>query len=164
MNPARPGGVREQTTRERWQQVHNVLDKGVGLLECSRPESLRDKDAALLRELTKDCFQTAELARLPGKFAELLAPAEGNDSKLTDWITAVRAADLPYLHSFTNGLELDRAAVDAGLATLYHNGRTEGVNTRTKKMEQDSLAEPGSPCSASESCSTDHPTALPPIT
>lgn len=112
-----------------------MLDKGVGLLECSRPESLRDKDAALLRELTKDCFQTAELAELPGEFGELLAPAEGNDSKLTDWITAVRAADLPHLHSFTNGLELDRAAVDAGLAP-YHNGRTEGVNTRTKRMRQ----------------------------
>ncbi|GAB2785444.1 hypothetical protein GCM10027073_17410 [Streptomyces chlorus] len=225
VNPARPGGVREQTTRERWQQVHNLLDKGVGLLECSRrldvalntvkryarmkeptterrapryrptlvdpyrdylrrrrsedpavpithllreikelgytgsanllvryitqgraegdrpvttpqrfarllltrPENLRDKDAALLRELTKACPQTAELARLTGEFAQLLAPAEGNDSKLTDWITAVRAADLPHLHSFTNGLELDRAAVDAGLTTPLpqrpHRGR-----------------------------------------
>ncbi|MEZ0029613.1 transposase, partial [Kitasatospora sp. MAP12-22] len=36
MNPARPGGVREQTTRQRWQQVHNLLDQGVGLLECAR--------------------------------------------------------------------------------------------------------------------------------
>lgn len=30
------GGVREQTTRERWLQVHALLDKGVGLLECAR--------------------------------------------------------------------------------------------------------------------------------
>ncbi|MEY9848658.1 hypothetical protein ABH940_005762 [Streptacidiphilus sp. BW17] len=36
MNPARPGGVREQTTRERWHQVHELLSKGVGLLECAR--------------------------------------------------------------------------------------------------------------------------------
>ncbi|MGF6831837.1 hypothetical protein P3T36_007929, partial [Kitasatospora sp. MAP12-15] len=36
VNPARPGGVREQTTRQRWQQVHNLLDQGVGLLECAR--------------------------------------------------------------------------------------------------------------------------------
>lgn len=36
MNPARPGGVREQTTRERWQRVRNLLDQGVGLLECAR--------------------------------------------------------------------------------------------------------------------------------
>lgn len=232
VNPARPGGVREQTTRERWQQVHSLLDKGVSLLECARrldvalntvkrysrmneptgdrcaprykptlvdpyrdylrqrrsedpavpvthllreikelgytgsanllvryitqgraegerpvttpqrfarllltrPENLRDKDAALLRELTQTCTETAELARLITGFAQLLAPAEGNDTKLTDWITAARAVGLPQLHSFCNGLELDRAAVDAALTLPFHNGRTEGVNTRTKKI------------------------------
>ncbi|GAA1292467.1 hypothetical protein GCM10009647_002560 [Streptomyces sanglieri] len=139
VNPARPGGVREQTTRERWQRVHHLLDQGVGLLECARllltrPENLRDKDTALLRELTAACPEMTELAYLTGEFAQLLTPAEGNDAKLTDWITTVRAADLPHLHSFTNGLELDRAAVDAGLTLPYHNGRTEGVNTRTKRI------------------------------
>lgn len=232
VNPARPGGVREQTTRERWQQVHDLLEKGVGLLECARrldvalntvkryarmkeptaerrapryrptlvdpyrdhlrarraadpavpvkqlfreikelgytgslnllyryitqgrtegdkpvttpqrfarllltrPENLRDKDAALLRELTKACPAMTELACLTGEFAQLLTPAEGNDAKLTVWITTVRSTDLPHLHSFANGLELDRTAVDAGLTTPYHNGRTEGVNTRTKKI------------------------------
>ncbi|MFI9082297.1 hypothetical protein ACIGW8_38830 [Streptomyces sioyaensis] len=49
-------------------------------------------------------------------------------------VTAARAVDLPYLHSFTNGLEIDRLAVDAGLTLPYHNGRTEGVNTRTKRI------------------------------
>ncbi|MFD1313320.1 ISL3 family transposase, partial [Streptomyces kaempferi] len=232
VNPARPGSVREQTTRERWQQVHNLLDQGVGLLECARrldvalntvkryarmkeptgdrraprykptlvdpyrdhlrrrrsedpavpvthllreikelgytgsanllvryitqgraesdkpvttpqrfarllltrPENLRDKNTALLRELAAACPEMTELARLTGEFAQLLTPAEGNDAKLTDWITTVRAVDLPHLHSFANGLELDRAAVDAGLTRPYHNGRTEGVNTRTKRI------------------------------
>jgi len=36
VDPARPGGVREQTTRERWQRVHHLLGQGVGLLECAR--------------------------------------------------------------------------------------------------------------------------------
>ena len=36
VNPPRPGGVREQTTRERWHQVHAILGQGVGLLECAR--------------------------------------------------------------------------------------------------------------------------------
>ncbi|WP_457463853.1 ISL3 family transposase [Streptomyces sp. TE5632] len=232
VNPARPGGVREQTTRERWQRVHDLLGQGVGLLECARrldvalntvkrysrmkeptadrraprykptlvdpyrdhlrtrraadpavpvlqlfreikelgytgslnllyryltqgraegdkpvttpqrfarllltrPENLRDKDTALLRELTGTCPEMTELVSLVGTFAQLLAPAEGNDAKLTNWITTVRTADLPHLHSFANGLELDRAAVDAGLTLSYHNGRTEGVNTRTKRI------------------------------
>ncbi len=89
--------------------------------------------------------RTAELACLTGEFTQLLTPAEGNDSKLTDWIEGVRAADLPHPHSFTNGLELDHAAVDAGLTTPYHNGRTEGVNTRTKKITRQMHGRAGFP-------------------
>ncbi|WP_455713494.1 ISL3 family transposase [Streptosporangium canum] len=232
VNPPRPGGVREQSTRERWQQVHDLLDKGVGLLECARrlnlglntvkryartkepdtlrrapryrptlvdpyrdhlrnrraedpavpvqrlyreikelgftgslnllyryitqgraggdrpvitprrlasllltrPDRLRDSDSKLLGELTAACPELTELTRLVHAFAELLIPAAGNDAKLTAWITAVRTADLPYLHGFSNGLELDRAAVNAALTMPHHNGRTEGVNTRTKRI------------------------------
>lgn len=36
INPPRPGGVREQTTRERWNKIHDLLGRGVGLLDCSR--------------------------------------------------------------------------------------------------------------------------------
>ncbi|UGY95152.1 ISL3 family transposase [Streptomyces gobiensis] len=231
-NTPRPAGVHEQTTRERWHAVHDLLGKGVGLLECARrlnlalntvkryartrepealrrapryrptlvdpyrdqlrerraadpgvpvkqlfreikelgytgslnllyryltqgraegdrpvttpqrlarlllshPGNLRDKDAELLRELTTSCPEMTELARLVREFAELLTPAPGNDAALTKWITAVRASDLPYLHAFANGLELDRAAVAAGRTLPHHNGRTEGVNTRTKRL------------------------------
>ncbi|MFE5923588.1 ISL3 family transposase [Streptomyces sp. NPDC056468] len=231
-NTPRPAGVHEQTTRERWHQVHDLLRRGVGLLECARrlnltlntvkryartrepenlrrapryrptlvdpyrehlrqrraddpavpvkqlfreikelgytgslnllyryitqgraegdrpvttpkrltrllltrPGNLRDKDAALLRELTAACPEMTALVKLVREFAALLSPASDNETVLTKWITDVRAANLPYLHAFTNGLELDRAAVDAGLTTPYHNGRTEGVNTRTKRI------------------------------
>lgn len=73
------------------------------------------------------------LADLVRGFATLLKPAKDNDVKLTEWITAARAVDLPHLRSFTTGLEIDRAAVDAGRTTPHYNGRTEGVNTRTKR-------------------------------
>ena len=36
VNTPRPAGVYEQTTRERWHQVHDLLGRGVGLLECAR--------------------------------------------------------------------------------------------------------------------------------
>ncbi len=87
----------------------------------------------------------AELARLTGEFAHLLTPAEGNDAKLTEWITSVRSVDLPHLHSFSNGLELDRAAVDTGLTLPFHNGRTEGVNTRTKRIMRQMQGRAGFP-------------------
>jgi IS30 family transposase len=36
VNTPRPAGAYEQTTRERRHQVHDLLAKGVGLLECAR--------------------------------------------------------------------------------------------------------------------------------
>ncbi|MGW0926905.1 ISL3 family transposase [Streptomyces sp. NPDC002755] len=232
INPARPGGVHEQTTRERWNKVHDLLGQGVGLLDCARrlgvalntvkryarmpepqalriapnyrptlvdpyrdhlrarraaepavavthlleeirelgytgsanllvrylnqgraegdrpvttarhvgrllltdPENLRPKELTLLEKITAACPEMTALADLVRGFAALLKPAESNDAKLTAWITAARAVGLPHLHSFTNGLEIDRPAVNAGLTLPYHNGRTEGVNTRTKRI------------------------------
>jgi transposase len=232
VNPSRPAGVHERTTRERWEQIHDLLGKGVGLLECARrlnlslntvkryartqrpeasrrapryrptlvdpyrdhlrdrratdpavpvqqlfreikelgytgslnllyryitqgraegerpvttprrlarlllthPDRIRDSDTRLVQELTAACPELTELAHHVRGFAALLTPAEGNDDKLTTWITTIRVADLPHLHGFANGIELDRAAVNAALTLPHHNGRTEGVNTRTKRI------------------------------
>ncbi|MFT7836773.1 ISL3 family transposase [Saccharothrix sp. BKS2] len=232
INPPRPGGVHEQTIRERWKKVHDLLGRGVGLLDCSRrlgvalntvkryarmpepqalriaptyrpnlvdpyrdhlrarraadpavpvtrllaeirelgytgsanllvrylnqgraegdrpvttsrhassllltkPDNLRPKDTELLEKITAACPEMTALANLIRGFAALLTPAAGNDAKLTEWIATARAADLPHLRSLTNGLEIDRSAVDAALTLPYHNGRTEGVNTRTKRI------------------------------
>ena len=51
-----------------------------------------------------------------------------------NWITAVRAADPPRLQAFTRGLDFDKAAVQAALTLPLHNGGTEGVNTKTKRI------------------------------
>ncbi|MFH0241173.1 ISL3 family transposase [Streptomyces sp. HK10] len=232
INPPRPGGVREQTTRERWNKIHDLLGQGVGLLDCSRrlglalntvkryarmpkpqtlrltpayrptlvdpyrehlrrrraeepavpvthlleeirelgytgsanllvrylnqgraegdrpvttvrhagrllltdPENLRPKETALLEKIAAACPEMTALADLIRDFAALLKPAVGNDTKLTEWITAARAVALPHLCSLANGLEIDRPAVNAGLTLPYHNGRTEGANTRTKRI------------------------------
>ncbi|MFF3062885.1 ISL3 family transposase, partial [Streptomyces sp. NPDC057909] len=123
LNQGRAEGDRPVTTPRR-----------AARLLLTHPEHLRTKKTALLKALTAACPEMTKLAGLVRDFAILLAPAAGNDVQLTEWITAVRAADLPHLQSFCNGLELDRAAVNAGLTLPHHNGRTEGVNTRTKKI------------------------------
>jgi len=48
--------------------------------------------------------------------------------RLGTWIAAVRAGDLPYLHSFASGLERDHAAVlaRAHLALLIWRCRRQG--------------------------------------
>ncbi len=227
-------GKRAATTRERWQQIHDLLDRGVGLLEISRrlnlalntvkryaridqPERLvrapqyrptlvdpfrdylrrrREEDPAvpvlqLLHEITElgytgsqnllyryitqgrvesdrpaispkrltryllthpellrenqreridaatgACAEMTGLAALISDFAGLLTPDPGNDERLTVWIDQARAEDLPHLHAFTRGLELDRHAADAALTQPFHNGRTEGVNTKTKLIKR----------------------------
>ncbi|WP_331773157.1 ISL3 family transposase (plasmid) [Embleya sp. NBC_00888] len=227
-------GKRAETTRERWRQVHALLDAGVGLPECSRRLNLalntvkryarhtepdhpvkapqyrptlidpfrdhlrrrRDQDPAvptthllaeirelgysgsanlLVRHITQGrvevdharlsprratglllthpdhldedrrtlrdqlagaCPEMTTLADLIGGFAHLLDPAPGNATALTGWITRVRAADLPFLHSYATGLERDRTAADAALTLPHHNGRTEGVNNKIKLLKR----------------------------
>ena len=227
-----PGGKRAETTRERWQQVHDLLSKGVGLLECSRRLGLalntvkryaradgpsgcsaprvpahprrplprppaqaarrgtrgpgsaapaRDQGARLprqrqppgplpqpgprrrrpaapgtpqgspapahqagepdrtdsarrLRGIASACPEMTALASLIRDFAALLTPARATrPSSAVDH--HARAADLPHLHSFTRGLDLDSKAATAALTLPYHNGRTEGVNTKTKMIK-----------------------------
>ena len=72
------------------------------------------------------------LASQVRSFAALLAPQAENAGLLQQWITAAHAADLPHLHSFTRGLDLDIQAATAALTLPHHNGRTEGVNTRPR--------------------------------
>jgi transposase len=76
------------------------------------------------------------LAGLIRSFAALLAPDPGNDARLTQWLADALAADLPHVHSFTRGLDLDIQAVTAALTMPHHNGRTEGVNTGTKMIKR----------------------------
>ena len=76
------------------------------------------------------------LASLVRTFATLLTPHPGNARRLQKWTTAARAADLPHVHAFTRGLDLDSHAATAGLTLPHHNGRTEGVNTKTKMIKR----------------------------
>lgn len=43
---------------------------------------------------------------------------------------------MPNLHSFTRGLDLDIKAATAAVTLPHHNGRTEGVNTKTKAIKR----------------------------
>lgn len=105
-------------------------------LLLTHPDRLRDSDTQLPQEPTAACPEPAELARPVRGFAELLTPAEGNQAKLTAWITAwitaTRAADLPHLHGFANGLELERAAVNAAALAEYTTS-----DLQTKPMGRD---------------------------
>ncbi|WP_086018980.1 transposase [Streptomyces viridosporus] len=109
--------------------------KVTGLL-TRHPDRLDEDQHTLRDQLAHACPEMAVLAGQIHAFADLLIPREGNAEKLTAWITRSRSADLPFLHSFANGLERDRAAVDASLTLPHHNGRTEGATTKIKLLKR----------------------------
>jgi transposase len=102
----------------------------------TRPDRLTAGQHETLAGLTTACPEMTALASLVPSFAALLAPSPGNDARLRQWITSARDADLPHLHSFTRGLDLDLQAATAALTLPHHNGRTEGVNTKTKMIKR----------------------------
>jgi len=105
-------------------------------LLLTRPDALSDAQQALLSKLTAACPEMTSLADLIRSFAALLKPDPGNDGKLQEWTRDAPAADLPSVHAFTPGLDLDMAAVTAAVTLPFHNGRTEGVNTKTKMIKR----------------------------
>uniref|UniRef100_UPI0013D8895C transposase n=1 Tax=Candidatus Frankia nodulisporulans TaxID=2060052 RepID=UPI0013D8895C len=111
-----------------------ISPRRVTRLLLTRPDRLTDSQHDRLGDLTTACPEMIDLAGLVRGFAQLLHPADGNAHRLDEWITTARAADLPHLHAFTRGLDLDRAAVNAALTLPHHNGGTEGVNTKTKRI------------------------------
>ena len=100
----------------------------------TKPDRLTAGQQETLAGLEGACPEMTALAALIRSFAEMLAPAAENEAKLQRWITSAREADLPHLHSYTRGLDLDIQAATAALTLPHHNGRTEGVNTKTKMM------------------------------
>lgn len=105
-------------------------------LMLTRPEALTASQQEVLTQLTAACPEMTAAASLVRSFAALLTPHPRNARRLQKWITAARAASLPHVHSFTRGLDLDSHAATAALTLPHHNGRTEGVNTKTKMIKR----------------------------
>jgi transposase len=102
----------------------------------TRPGRLTGGQAETRARLESACPEMTALTALIGSFAGMLAPVRENKDGLRRWIISAREADLPHLHSFTRGLDLDIQAVTAALTLPFHNGRTEGVNTKTKMIKR----------------------------
>ncbi|GAA1622055.1 ISL3-like element IS466 family transposase [Nonomuraea maheshkhaliensis] len=111
-----------------------ISPRRVARLLLTHPHHLKDEHRRLLDDLTAACPEMTDLAGLIRGFADLLRPREDNADHLDAWIAGARAADLPHLHAFTRGLDQDRDAVRAAVTLPLHNGGTEGVNTKTKRI------------------------------
>jgi transposase len=100
----------------------------------TKPENLAAHHHRHLQDLFGACPHLATLAQRVGEFAGLLTGRRGED--LDAWMTAVDADDLPALHGFVHGLQMDLSAVVAGLTLPYSNGPMEGANTKVKFLKR----------------------------
>ena len=107
------------------------------------PENLSGGQRETASRLAAACQEMKILSRLIGKFATMPDPDPANEDRLQEWIAGARAADLPHLHSFTRGLDLDSKAATAALTLPYHNGRTEGVSNKTKMIKRQMFGRAG---------------------
>lgn len=80
------------------------------------------------------CPELEALTRHVRDFAQILTQLQGD--RLLEWIAAVRADNLPSMHTFVNGLELDIDAVIAGLTLPWNSGIVEGHVNRIKMIKR----------------------------
>jgi transposase len=98
------------------------------------PATLGEKDQAGLSQARARCPHLDALAGHITEFAKILTGRHGD--RLTAWITTVEAGDQPALHSFTNGLKRDHAAVLNGLTLPHSSGPVEGNVNRIKMIKR----------------------------
>jgi transposase len=99
-----------------------------------RPDHLDPGEQVKLKEVRAACPHLDALRTHVEEFAKIMTGRHGE--RLDAWITAARAYDLPHLHTFTNGLERDHAAVQAGLTLPYSSGAVEGKVCKIKFLKR----------------------------
>ena len=99
-----------------------------------RPGNLDAGEQLKLNQVRAACPHLDALRGHVEQFAKMLTGRRGE--RPGAWIAAVRAGDLPHLHTFANGLERDHAAVLAGLTLPYSPGPVEGEVCKIKFLKR----------------------------
>ena len=98
------------------------------------PDEVSESMKLRLKAILARCPELHTLADLVTDFAKILRNRTGE--RLTAWLDAAEAADLPDLHVFTAGLRRDIAAVTNGLTMLWNSGAVEGTVCRIKALKR----------------------------
>jgi transposase len=99
------------------------------------PDNLDPADAEQLQAIIDRSPTIATLAGHVRDFATMMRKRTGAD-KLPQWIKRVDEDPLPGLHSFTNSIRTDLAAVTNGLSLPYSSGPVEGHVNRIKMIKR----------------------------
>jgi transposase len=104
------------------------------LSEKEREELLAMRLASATAETTYQLVQ---------EFFRLVRSRQG--TQLDSWMNKVEASGIQELQRFANGLEQDKAAVQAGLTLVHSNGQVEGQVTRIKLIKRMMFGRAGFP-------------------
>ncbi|MFC8718648.1 ISL3 family transposase [Kitasatospora sp. NPDC057198] len=107
----------------------------------THPDTLPESECLKLKSLVAGCPELDALTGHVRTFGKMPTQLQGD--QLPQWIKAVRADDLPSLHSFANGLERDLAAVTAGLTLPWSSGVVEGHVKRIKMLKRQMYSRAG---------------------
>jgi transposase len=101
------------------------------------PGDPKDLDEVEQEALAAFCQTSTQLRLahdLVQDFFSMVHKREGN--RLDAWLARVASSDLSELQSFANGVERDKAAVQAGLTWWINNGVVEGSVTKVKLIKR----------------------------
>jgi transposase len=102
---------------------------------CLRPcEQLSREELAVREQILADDPELVRACTLRDQFRDLIRARDVG--ALDDWLQAAHASELPPFESLANGLERDRAAVEAALTTEWSNGPVEGHVHRLKLIKR----------------------------
>jgi transposase len=95
---------------------------------------LDEKEQAELQALREISETVETIYQLVQEFLRMVRRRSGK--QLENWLAKVHVCPIPELRRFANGIERDKAAVQAGLTLPYNNGQTEGQVTRIKLIKR----------------------------
>jgi transposase len=102
---------------------------------CLRPpEHLKPEEKILLRKLLDGDADLALGYNLLQGFRRVIE--ERHVADLDDWLGKAKSSNLPTFVALANGIDADRAAVNAALTMAWSNGPTEGHINRLKLIKR----------------------------
>jgi transposase len=101
-----------------------------------RHSDLDDDEQLRLKQILVTCPHLEATASHVAAFADMLTTRTGDSQRLSAWMSAVEADDLPHLHRFVRGLRADLDAVLNGLTLSHSSGAVEGAVNRIKMLKR----------------------------
>jgi transposase len=103
-------------------------------LLARRPDELDDEERTQVHALLATYPAVATAYALVQRFGRMVRDRQAAD--LETWLAETQASSIAELGSFVQGIQRDRAAVEAGLTLEWSQGQTEGHITRLKLLKR----------------------------